>query len=70
MPATMKYIKYRCTKCGKEDTGKYFENEAIAPVINCWNCHAGFQKDVDYMIANQVGMFIVPEDNKQQVGAN
>jgi DNA replicative helicase MCM subunit Mcm2 (Cdc46/Mcm family) len=57
----LKFVKYRCTKCGEEDTGKYYENEPISPVINCWKCHAGFQKDIDYMIQNRVGMFVVQE---------
>lgn len=57
----MRYVKYVCAKCQKEDTAKYFENEQIAPVINCWSCHAGFQKGVDEMLMNKVGMFPIVE---------
>jgi DNA-directed RNA polymerase subunit RPC12/RpoP len=30
--------KYKCEKCGSEDTDKLFEHEKAMPKVNCWNC--------------------------------
>ena len=50
-------IKFICNKCGAEDTVKLFEDESVPSAVNCWKCHAGFQKDINEMIATGSGMF-------------
>lgn len=56
------HVKYRCTKCGAEDTGKFFTDVAEDhpyPAINCWKCGAGRGKDLREMVALQIGMMPV-----------
>jgi hypothetical protein len=50
-------VKYVCNKCGAEDHVKVFPDESIPATVNCWKCHAGFQKDVAEMLATGIGMF-------------
>jgi hypothetical protein len=59
----IRYVKYVCSSCGAEDTDKLFSHELQAPVINCWKCHAGFQKEVGQMLRSNTGMFPVQESN-------
>lgn len=50
----IKLVKYQCTQCGENDTVKYFTDESVVSPLNCWSCHAGYQK-------TQPGMFAVAE---------
>lgn len=52
-----KTVKYVCTACGATDSPTFMEHERALPVINCWKCHAGQGKPVEYCLANSVGMF-------------
>jgi hypothetical protein len=58
----VKYQKYQCQKCGETDTVKIFDGESFPHVINCWNCHAGYQKELGVMAATGEGMFPVAEE--------
>ena len=55
----MREVGYKCSnpKCLATDKVRYFPNEQVLPVINCWKCHAGFQKTTADQLAFQVGMF-------------
>jgi len=56
----MKYIKYKCTECGAEDTDKLFPGEPAQPALNCWSCHAGLKyKNVHDQVMAQEGMLPV-----------
>lgn len=56
---TLRYVRYVCSNpsCGAEDQGKFYPEESIPPVINCWRCGAGRGMGVDDMIASRRGMF-------------
>jgi hypothetical protein len=58
----MFYQKYRCVKCGAEDTDKLFLGEIPAPAIDCWKCHSGQSKTLADMFSYHVGMFPVLEE--------
>jgi transcription elongation factor Elf1 len=49
--------KFQCPKCKAEDIGRFFPNEPIPVVINCWKCHAGHGYKVAEMIQERAGMF-------------
>jgi hypothetical protein len=53
------YVKYVCKNCKAEDTDKLFENEAPAPALDCWNCHAGSKMTLPEMLQSHRGMFPV-----------
>jgi hypothetical protein len=57
MAKTLKEVKFICTKCGAEDTGRFYPSETTPPAINCWKCHAGYQKSMEDMITRNIGMF-------------
>jgi Zn ribbon nucleic-acid-binding protein len=59
-------IKYRCSnpRCKAEDTNKLFENEPIAPVINCWQCGAGRGMAIEQMLGTKTGMFVMPAEEQ------
>lgn len=61
----MRYVKYRCTECGAEDTDKLFPHEQPVPALSCWKCKAGrkYANPVEQAMA-QVGMLMVPEDEQ------
>jgi DNA-directed RNA polymerase subunit RPC12/RpoP len=50
-------VKFKCAQCGAEDSPKFFPNEAIPPAVNCWKCHAGYNKPIEEMLALKMGMF-------------
>lgn len=54
----MTYVKYVCYKCEAVDTDKLFPNEAPAPMIDCWKCHAGQGKSRAEMFQSNIGMFL------------
>lgn len=57
MAKALKEVKFTCTKCGAEDTVRLYPSEAVPIAINCWNCHAGFNKSMEDMITRNFGMF-------------
>lgn len=59
----MHYVRYRCMnqKCGATDVGKFFENEPIPLVINCWQCGSGRGLSVQDMMQQRKGMGQVME---------
>jgi hypothetical protein len=55
----IRYEKYICSNCGVMDTVALSPHEPKPGVINCWKCHAGFQKSTEEQYAKQLGMFPV-----------
>ena len=57
-------VTYRCTNenCGAEDHPVFFAHERILPMLNCWKCHAGFQRPIQECIEYRIGMFPVEEE--------
>lgn len=53
----LREILYTCKQCGSIDCARLYENEATPPVINCFHCHAGFNKPLDEMLGQGIGMF-------------
>lgn len=53
------YVKYKCSKCGAEDTDKLFPHEHASPALNCWKCKAGSGKTVAESVMERIGMFPV-----------
>ena len=39
------------------DKVRFFPNEQILQVINCWQCHAGYKRSTEEQLVNHVGMF-------------
>lgn len=54
--------KYVCTSCKAEDHWKEEPNEIIPPVLNCWNCKAGYGMDIGSQLQNRKGMFPVDSE--------
>lgn len=50
-------VTYTCAKCGATDTPRFFPSEPIPPAVNCYKCHAGFQKDLQEMLMSGSAMF-------------
>lgn len=68
MPTSVRYVKYVCANddCKSEDTDKVFDHENPFPVLNCWNCKAGFapRMDIGEMLTRRVGMYpLLEKDN-------
>lgn len=49
--------EYKCTGCGAIDHDRSSPDHKPPQVLNCWQCKAGYQKDLQHMISRQVGMF-------------
>ena len=55
---------YRCSNCGAEDKDRG-TSPPVPMVLNCYQCKAGYHKDISEMLATRLGMFPVALEDPQ-----
>lgn len=54
MRTPMRYVSYKCGKCGRTDTDKLFEHESPIIKINCFHCRPTNGKSDTMILQNEV----------------